>query len=84
MKVKTKKVKDRAVITVVFDRDMDGDEIEIMLQNFAKQNIKVDPRVDIKEALAQQIALELQHACDHGMSGSFLVKKVKLNKGFKK
>jgi hypothetical protein len=83
MKTKTERTKDSCVITVVFERSADGDEIDVMRGNFLSGKISVNPYEDLRGALVQQLRLELQGAFDDGMAGSFEIEDVKLNKGFK-
>lgn len=69
--------KQYAVVTVQFERLVDGDEMEVLENNFQRGKIKVNPATDLEVALSQQVALELQEAYDGGhLTGHFWVESV--------
>lgn len=80
--VVTKKNKATCLITVVFERDVTGEEMDTLKENFRTNKIKADPERDLESALAQQLSLELQGAHDDGLAGFHQVKRVRTKRGF--
>jgi hypothetical protein len=80
--VVAKKNKTTCLITVVFERDVTGEEMETLKENFRQHKIKADPEHDLESALAQQLSLELQEAHNAGLAGFHQVKRVRAKRGF--
>lgn len=65
------------VLTVLFNREVTEDEIEIIRKNWRESRITKDPDKDLPGALVAQFAFELQDAYDRdGVAGSFQVKQI--------
>lgn len=71
--VKTTPSENHVILTVKFEREINDDELEMLRVNFADGAIKADPDKDLLLAMSQQLSLELQEACDHGLAGNFFV-----------
>ena len=68
---------DYAVVNVMFEREVSGDELDSLRESHRSGVIAADPDRELSLALAQQLAAELQAACDRsGLAGRFLVHNV--------
>lgn len=77
-----KRNESRCCVTVIFDREITGDEFDVLMDNYKSGKIKTNPEKDIALAVCNQMALELQEAYDEtGMSGHFKIQDVQLGWG---
>lgn len=68
-----------AVVTVKFEREVTGDELEVLQEQFKAGKIKHDPDQDLARAVVNQLAVELQQAYDDtGVSGHFAAYAVEM------
>lgn len=73
------------VVQIYFNRTLDNDEIKMMREDFKAGKLKADPDKDLADAMAEQLAAELQEAYNEGgIAGHFEIKSVWLNAYFEK
>lgn len=72
-----------AVVTIAFERCIDGDEMDLMSDAFRNGKTRFDPDKDLIGAVVSQLTREIQQAYDQtGISGQFETVQAQLDTWF--